>query len=147
MAWEILTEEKFKSALSEPERTALSTVALSPGQSDPLAEIISGVVAEIQQAIGNNPLNLIGEPGTLPAGAMYHALALVRYRYFTRLPGMSRLLDDRRVGEWTEANSWMKSKPRVEAPETASPEQIAGPGVQLVSSRDREFSRGKTSGL
>jgi hypothetical protein len=147
MSWISITEADVQTRLSAGELSAFKNAALVVGQVNPLPEIITGVVLEIRNAVANNDSNTLGDGETIPQGALHHALAIIRYRLATRLPGMARLIDELRRREYEDAVSWLRSKPRVEAPAVAAEIQIGGPAAVVVGSRTRLNTRETMAGL
>jgi len=87
---------------------------------------------------------------TIPFELESHVLAEIRYRLFTRLPGMKQLLDSLRVAEWEEAN---KTKGRLKdyvfenavSAETAT--EIPQAGIEMTQIPGRIFTRETLKGL
>ena len=102
--WQELTPERLLSRLSEAEHRALDTAAVSFGQPDVLAAIATEIADEWRGALARHTL-LDTRPLAVPSEVMLHILADYRYRAFTRLPNMTRLLDDARREEWRRANT------------------------------------------
>lgn len=102
--WVELTPETLLAALSGPERDALNRAALGTLQDDALIEIAANIAAEWRGGL-RRVTRLDIRPGYVPQELLTHILADYRYRAFTRLPGMSRLLDDARREEWRRANT------------------------------------------
>ncbi|MEG2614011.1 MAG: hypothetical protein RR996_03095 [Alistipes sp.] len=102
MSWNILTPDTLLSRLSGPEHDALNTAALSWAQSDPLPSIAHEVAEEWRGGL-RRVTAVDRRIDAIPSELLIHVLADYRYRAFTRLPGLSRLLDDLRVEEWKRA--------------------------------------------
>jgi hypothetical protein len=102
--WVELTPEILLAALSGPERDALSRAAVGPAQEDALGEIAANIAAEWRGGL-RRVVRLDARPLYVPDELLTHILADYRYRAFTRLPGMSRLLDEPRREEWRRANA------------------------------------------
>jgi len=133
--WNPLTAETLLSRLTGIEQTKLNTVALKAGQSDALEEIAAQVAKEWRGGLRRYTV-LDSRPGYVPDELLIHILADFRYRAYTRLPGMSDLLDDLRVKEWDRANTVRDNlvKVTVEAPdaehaETAEKSGKPGPSI------------------
>lgn len=102
MAWLILDKEALLSRLSAPEHEALGHAAAGWAQGDPLAEIAHEVAEDWRGGL-RRVTTLDRRPDAVPSEILIHLLADFRYRAFTRLPNMGRLLDERRVAEWERA--------------------------------------------
>jgi hypothetical protein len=148
MAWKTLDETSVLSRLTDAEVSALKTAATRAGQPDTIAEIIGQVVQDWRGLLRRH--HVLAEGSTIPSEIESHVLAEIRYRLFTRLPGMKSLLDERRVEEWTEAN---RTKGRLKnyvfedaiaAEATAAMPQA---GIELTKSDNRIFTREKLAGL
>lgn len=149
--WVELTEDDVLTRLAGAEVTALKTAALADGQESPLPEILAGVVREVRGRVAARASNTLGDGDTIPDELLHHALAIVRYRLCTRLPGMKALLDERRLREYEDAVAALRDvadgKFAIELPATPSDEQVAGPAAQLIESRDRKATRARMEGL
>lgn len=111
--WHLLTPERLLSRLSEPERDALDRAAAGFDQASPLADIAAEVAAEWRGALAR-VIPLDTRPLAVPSEVMIHILADYRYRAFTRLPGMSRLLGSLRIDEWRRANTVRDALAKIE---------------------------------
>lgn len=149
MAWISITEQDVESRLSGPELAASKSLALAPGQSGVLAEIIAQVVGEARGYVAAHASNTLGLGETLPQKLLGSALAMIRYRLATRLPVKSLLTDDR-VKENDAAIRLMErvadGKYSVEEPTTAETEAAAAPYTS-ASSVTRSFTRDLQSGM
>jgi hypothetical protein len=148
MAWITITEDLVKTRLTGAEVSALKSAALAAGQTAVLTEVIGGVVQEWRGRL--RKWHTLAAGATLPDELEHHVLAVIRYRLFTRLPGMKGLLDELRVKEYDAA---MKAQTELmdmafEAPVTAD---TAAAGVPLPSvdadAPDREFSVENQNGI
>lgn len=148
MAWKTLDETSVLSRLTDAEVSALKTAATRAGQPDTIAEIIGQVVQDWRGLLRRH--HVLAEGSTIPFEIESHVLAEIRYRLFTRLPGMKSLLDERRVDEWNEAN---RTKGRLKdyvfedaiaAEATAAMPQA---GIELTKVDNRIFTREKLAGL
>lgn len=102
MSWDILTAETLLSRLSGPEHEALDRAAVAWTQDAPLEEIAHEVAEEWRGGLRRvTPVDT--RPDAVPSEILIHILADYRYRAFTRLPGLTRLLDQNRVEEWKRA--------------------------------------------
>jgi hypothetical protein len=118
--WTELTPDRLLSRLSEAEHRALDSAAAAFDQESPLADIAAEVAAEWRGALARVSL-LDTRPLAVPSEVMIHILADFRYRAFTRLPGMSRLLDDLRREEWRRANTVRDALSKIEIAPPAAP--------------------------
>lgn len=137
--WIPLTPESLLSRLSGQEAARLRTAALGTGQTDALAEIAALVANEWRGGL-RRVTSVDTRPGYVPDELMLHMLADFRYRAFTRLPGMSELLDDLRMEEWRRANSVRDNlvKVSIAAPEAAYTETSSASGKPGPSIADPE---------
>lgn len=133
--WIELTANTLLSAVTGTEQAKLNTVALKAGQLDVLADIASQIAKDWRGGLRKYTV-LDKRAGYVPDELLIHILAHFRYRAYTRLPGMSELLDDLRVAEWNRANTVRDNlqKASVEAPdadnaETATTSGKPGPAI------------------
>ena len=148
MAWKIIDETNVLSRITDAEATAVKTAAIRIGQPDAVAKIISQVIQDWRGLLRRH--HVLAEGATIPAEIESHVLAEIRYRLFTRLPGMKALLDERRVAEWDEAN---KTKGRLKDyvfEDAATAEAAAvmpNAGIELTEIPSRIFTRETLRGL
>ena len=102
--WMQLTPATLLASLSGAESARLATVSLGDGQTNALDEIALNVAREWRSGIRRVSVCDVRD-GYVPDELIVHILADYRYRAFTRLPGMSDLLDNLRVDEWRRANT------------------------------------------
>lgn len=149
MAWIQLTINDVYDRLTAPEVSALKSAATKAGQSATVVgSIISMCVQEWRGALRRHHVLAAGE--TVPGELEAHVLADIRYRLFTRLPGMKNLLDELRVEEWREARRVLgKLDDYVfeDAETTEEAAQIPNTGVEMVAAENRIFTREKLAGL
>lgn len=114
--WKELTPDTLLSRLTDTEHEMLSTVATS--LPDVLADIANDLAAEWRGGLARH-VALSKRRHAVPDELMIHILADYRYRAYTRLPGMSRLLDEVRKEEWRRANTVRDNlgKVQIEPPE------------------------------
>jgi hypothetical protein len=127
--WTELTADTLLSCVTGTEAAKLNTIATKPGQMDVLADIASQIAKEWRG--GLRRFNVLDKrPGYVPDELMVHILAHFRYRAYTRLPGMSELLDELRVAEWDRANTVRDTlnKISVEAPDSDNAETVTTSG-------------------
>ncbi len=127
--WTELTAETLLSCVTGTEQAKLNTVALKAGQMDVLADIASQIAKDWRGGLRRVTV-LDKRAGYVPDELLSHILAHFRYRAYTRLPGMSELLDELRVKEWERANTVRDNLNRVsvEAPETDHAETVSTSG-------------------
>ncbi len=127
--WTELTADTLLSAVTGTEQAKLNTVALKSGQLDVLTDIASQIAKDWRGGLRRVTV-LDSRAGYVPDELLIHILAHFRYRAYTRLPGMSDLLDDLRVAEWTRANTVRDNlnKVSVEAPDADHAETVTTSG-------------------
>jgi len=127
--WTELTADTLLSCVTGTEAAKLNTVATKPGQMDVLADIASQIAKEWRGGLRRYTV-LDKRTGYVPDELMVHILAHFRYRAYTRLPGMSELLDELRVAEWNRANTVRDTlnKISVEAPDADNAETVTTSG-------------------
>jgi len=127
--WIPLTAQTLLSRVTASEASALARAAVASGQTDALAEIAALVAAEWRGGLRRVTV-VDSRDGYVPDEILPHVLADLRYRAFTRLPGMSGLLDDLRVKEWERANHVRDNlvKVSVAAPDAAYAEAAGSSG-------------------
>lgn len=108
MAWSTLAVDDVKTRLAWPELSALLSYHLAPGQSDPIGEVVSGVVNEVRGRVAACSRNTLGPANTVPDSLSHATLSIIRHRLATRLPGSEQVLDDVRQGEYRDAMELLK---------------------------------------
>ena len=73
-----------------------------------IADELSRTVAQVRGFVSANKSNALGDGETIPDELKDAALVIVRYKVFTRLPGMKALLDELRVKEYEEATRLLR---------------------------------------
>ncbi len=133
--WTELTADTLLSAVTGTEQAKLNTVALKSGQLDVLADIASQIAKDWRGGLRRVTV-LDKRAGYVPDELLLHILAHFRYRAYTRLPGMSDLLDDLRVKEWDRANQVRDAlvkvsiqEPDAEHAETSATSGKPGPAI------------------
>ena len=124
--WIELTPDTLLTRLTEAEHSALASVATN--LTDVLADIAVNVAAEWRGGIARH-VTLSKRALALPDELMMHVLADYRYRAFTRLPGMSSLLDEARKEEWRRANTVRDNLGKVQISPPAADDVIASSDV------------------
>lgn len=147
--WIPLSINDVYDRLTAPEVSALKTSAVKSGQAATVVgSIISMCVQEWRGALRRHHRLAAGE--TIPSELEAHVLADIRYRLFTRLPGMKQLLDELRVEEWREARRVIGKLDEYvfeDAGEEEPDAQIPNTGVEMVAAENRIFTRRKMAGL
>lgn len=154
MSWRAITEDDIRSALTGPEDEAYRSQLLSSGQTDPLTPIIEQVTLQVRNAIRSCPKNSLHATSTfLPEGAIFYAVAIIRYRLLTRFAiGEQDQPGESRTNEYREALRWLElvrsCKEIVEQPDGDGTE-TGGAGEIEVSSNTpaRQWTRNKQAGL
>lgn len=130
MAWIELTVTRFKDKLTSSEKTALDAVGLHSGRTaaDTLTAEILSTTRFVRGFTPNTEARGDGE--TIPDEMEDAALAVLRMKYFTRLPGMSSLYDSARQREYEDAlellKMWASGKFHCAPPFTAAPSDEQG---------------------
>ena len=138
--WRSLTDDDLRSAISAAEEASFRTKLLGEGQADPFAVIFAQVTKNFRDAIRANPANeLDPDEATLPEGAIFHAVAIVRHRLCGRFNAGEQT--ETRRDEYKEATAWLKavpSGPPVEPPGTATAvkKNLPAPAVNQSPRRD-----------
>ncbi len=144
----------MRPAMAGPEDSAYRERLLSSGQGDPLPEIIAQVVSQVRNAIRSCPKNkLHATPGFLPDGAVFHAVAIIRYRLLSRFAvGERDQPGDARKTEYNEAIRWLElvrsCKEVIEQPDGDGSEPGPGGGqVEQITPARRRADREGLAGL
>ncbi len=149
MSWTTLTEDDLRSSINANEDAAIRTAALASGEGDPYISVKRQITDLFRNAIRSGPGNhLDPDTANLPASAIFHAVAKIRYRLLTRF--CSELLNDDRRTENKDAEAWLKDVRRgVEKIEQPGDEPSAGnvPSITLISHHERQATRRNLSGL
>lgn len=149
MAWRNITEDDLRSAINSREDAAIREGYLAGDQADPFVVVTGQVVGNFRNAIRSSSSNsLTADETLLPEGAIYHAVAKIRFRLLTRFA--SELLDDDRRTENREAENWLKEVRRgvekIEQPGDA-PGATHGVSVTVLSNYERQATRQNLAGL
>jgi hypothetical protein len=153
--WITFTAASVASRLTGPEMTALKSAAKASGQDgdELLSDCIDRAVREVRGSVAGCSRNTLGEEGTIPDELEDATLAIVIYRFISRLPGAAAkaLLGQIRSTNYEDARDLLKQvaacKFGIVPPETPGDDQAAGPAAELISSRDRTAKRSDTDGL
>lgn len=153
MAWITPTTDTIKARISGAEFDALKSAALAAGQNANtlVTECLTRIVQLIRGYVGRRyPL---GEAGTIPDELTSALGSLWVYEFLTRVPGADKLLNERRVKAYDDANRQLRDvsagtfvivPPVTEAPEA---EQAGGPGITLASYSERQNTTAHLDGL
>jgi phage gp36-like protein len=95
MSWIALTPDHVVQSLAETEASALRTLQLAAGATDPLPDVIAQTVAKVQGYVAVR--YLVGQPGTVPEQLLATAIALARWALIGRLPIKALATDIRRA--------------------------------------------------
>jgi hypothetical protein len=150
--WRAIEEDDFWSALSEPEDSAYRERMLVAGQTDPLVQIIAHVTRQFRNAIRSFSGNTLHEDQSfVPEGAIFHAVAMIRYRILGRFAVSSEdKASEIRRDEYKEAIDWLKlvrkGDERIEPPAGTGTE-TGGSEIEVLSNNDREMTRKTLKGL
>lgn len=150
--WRALSEDDVRPAMAGPEDAAYREMLLVSGQADPLPAIISQVTMQVRNAIRSCAKNTLHADATfLPEGAIFHAVAIIRYRLLSRFAiGEQDQPGDARTSEYKEALRWLElvrsCKEIIEQPDGTGTE-TAGTRIVVVSNNERRATREKLGGL
>lgn len=153
MAWNTITIADVQLKLAAAEYSSVTTASLPDGKtgSDIVNEEITNAIQEVRGYVAGRVANVQGEGSTVPDELRDTTLALIRYRVFTRLPGMKKLLDELRVKEYDEALRKLRDvaagRFRLVNPETPAAEQAGGSSIQVISKTRPWGRRRNTHGL
>lgn len=153
MAWIIPTTATVKARISGPEFESLKGAARAAGQNaDTLVtDCIARVVAMIRGYVGGR--STLGEAGGIPDELESAFGALWTHEFITRLPGMTKLLDDRRMKAYDTALAMLRDvsagRFTIVAPATPAPEasQAGGSGFAWASGSTRQNTTANLNGL
>lgn len=135
--WAPLTKTDILSRVTSAEQSALASAAKAAGQPDPLDEVTAQAAAEWRGAL-RRVTTLDRRPLAVPSEVRGHILADIRWRAWTRLPGMQSFLDDARREEWQRANTIRDSLSKLsfEPPDPANAEPPSSSGKASPSVSD-----------
>lgn len=109
--WTTLTSADLSATLLATESAALSTFALAPGASDPVATALAAMAEEVRGYVSAHAGMPLGQPGTIPSELQATALAIARWRLLNRLAtgrASQVLLTEARRREYEEAVARLK---------------------------------------
>lgn len=150
MSWREITEDDLRSAITDEEDAALRSRLVSSGQTDPFTVVRGQVTGSFRDAIRSHADNVLHAEATyLPEGAIYHAVAVIRYRLLTRF--CSELITDDRRAENKSAEAWLKEVRRGHEkiePAYGTGTEVAGAGqVEQITPTRRRADREGLKGL
>lgn len=96
MPWVPLTSAHITESLAAAELTALQTMQLAAGQTNPVPEAIERTTLEVRGYVAAYHGTAVGQAGTIPAELLSSAIAIARWRLIGRLPVKSFATDSRR---------------------------------------------------
>lgn len=153
MAWNTLSIEDLQRKLAAAEYSAVTAASLPDGMTGTqvVEEEIANAIQEVRGYIAGHAANVLGEGATVPDELRDTTLVIIRYRTFTRLPGMKKLLDELRVREYDEALRKLRDvaagRFKVVSPEVPAEKQAGGSTIAVVSKTERRATRKGLSGL
>lgn len=153
--WISLTSADLQQKLAADEFDAVTSASLPEGvtAADIIADELNRTVSEVRGFVAGNKTNVLGDGATIPEELLDAALAIVRFKVFTRLPGLKALLDELRVREYDEAMRKLRDvsagRFALVQPLTPAPgsEQAAPSTIGVVSAPPRKNTKGRLSGL
>lgn len=155
MPWITPTLSQCQQRITGAEWQALHRAATQAGQDgeEMAQDIIDHIVTRIRGRVAARPENLLGPEGMIPDELTTCFLALWVYDFITRLPGMSKLLDDRRLEAWRSAESELRhvAEGKIKLVQPVNPAgaalQPSAGTVDVVSATQRRVTREGVSGL
>lgn len=150
MSWRAITEDDLRSSITSGEDVALRTALIASGQADPFTQVAGQVVRSFRDAIRSNPKNRLHADETyLPEGAIYHAVAVIRFRLLSRF--VSELITDDRRLEQKQAMDWLgyvrAGKELIEDPDGEGTETDSGGRLEQLTPSRRRADREGLKGL
>ena len=149
MAWTALAPSDLAERLSAPEYDSVRRAALGR-YGEEQAQVLADTVAEVRGRVAACARNRLGAPDTVPGEVRAAALAIFRWRFLTRLPGLKALLTDARKAEYDDALRLLEAaaagKFAIEQPE--EPEEAdTGAVAPAVSARPLRWDCPAQEGL
>lgn len=102
MSWLTLTAQHLAEGLTGLELTALRTLQLDQGQTDPVPDALTRTTYEVRGYVAAFHGTAVGQPGTIPEELLSSAIAIARWRVLGRLP-VKQLATDGRRKEYEDA--------------------------------------------
>jgi phage gp36-like protein len=103
MSWLTITAAHVEPRLADEEITALRRDYETTGKADPLAAIITQVTAKIRRAVAKGGCPLSATATEIPDELLDSAIAIIRYRLCSSMPG--GLLNEDRRKEYSDATA------------------------------------------
>jgi hypothetical protein len=150
--WIEITIARLQQKLSAAEYSAITSTQLPANVSATtlLTEEIESTTNMVRGYVSGNRENSRGPDNTIPSELEDAALAILRVKIFTRIPGLQRLIDSNRTREYEEALAQLRDTSagrfRIAQPDTPSPTQPSGPTITVVRKTPRQSSRQNWSG-
>lgn len=145
--WREITEADVLGVLNAAEKRAFTTLVKGEGQ-DVFADISVTVVQQCRGYIADHPQNSLADGNTLPDRAILPALHMIRVEMLTRL---DQEVSDARAKAAANALRFFEQVARgevsLEQPTGATEEAGGGSKTETLSSRARQATRQKLSGL
>ena len=153
--WITLSSADVQQKLAADEYDAVTSASLPDGvtAAEIITDELSRTLAQVRGFVSANKSNALGDGETIPDELKDAALVIVRYKVFTRLPGMKALLDELRVKEYEEATRLLRDvsagRFAIVPPTTpaADDEQAAPSTIETVSAPTRRNKRENLEGL
>ena len=147
--WRAITEDDVHSVINDAENKAFRQHLIVTGQTDPLLGIIEQVTLEVRDAIRSCDDNQLHEDSSfLPAAAIYHATAIIRYRLLTRVNNY-QISEDRKT-EYQTANRYLNDVAgcnRAVAQPSNDESTVASPTKPSIKARSRTYTRDSQDGI
>lgn len=144
MSWTTITAANVEPRLSDEELVQYRRNYESTGKPDPLAGIISQVTARIRRAVAKGGCPLSATTTEIPEELLDSAIAIIRYRLCTSLPG--GLLNDDRRKEYDNAETELKNVAEdaegIEEPATPSSATLSGGPTSTPSYSEEDPPQG-----
>lgn len=151
--WITLSSSDLQDKLAAAEYAAVTTAQVQDGKTPEqvVTEELASTVAMVRGYVAARASNVLGDGVTIPDELKDAALVVMRHKVFSRLPGMKRLMDEARVREYEGAMELLRDvaagRFAVVPPTTASADQPISQTAEVVSSRVRQHTREKWSGV
>jgi hypothetical protein len=151
MSWRAITEDDFRASITDEEDAAVRAAMLASGQEDPFDVVARQVTGSFRDAIRSHAENVLHQDTSyLPEGAIYHAVAVIRFRLLTRF--CSELITEDRRTEQKDAMAWLKEvrsgREKIEAAYGDGSEARTGGQIEVGAEVPvRQWTRRQQSGL
>jgi hypothetical protein len=150
MSWRAITEDDYLGSVNSAEDTTIRAGMLAVAQGDPFLTNTQLVTGYFRNAIRSGPGNKLSpDETTLPEAAIFHAVAMLRYRLMTRFAA-ELVTDDHRTGK-KDAEIWLKEVRRgfekIEQPDDEPGETHSSQIEVSENVPPREWTRRQQRGL